>query len=135
MRKDGYAEYACGHIEEDDTSMNVGQTSYCSACKTQRTIVARLIKSGEPPTTDHQIRVRELVNQALHAANEMMQRVNDLQAEGKLSEVERLGMVVKFGDVLRPLEAIRVEEPLDTEVHRIRIPLGLGVSSALDRRV
>lgn len=115
--------------------MNTGESSYCSACKTQRMIVVRLIKSGEPTTTDHQIRVRELVNQALHAANEMMKLVNGLQAEGKISTSERLGIVVKFGDVLRPLEAIRVEEPLDTEVHGIRIPPGLGVSSALDRRV
>ena len=43
MRKDCYARYGCGHIEVDDTLMNEGESSYCSICKEQRIIVARLI--------------------------------------------------------------------------------------------
>ncbi len=42
MREDCYAEYACGHIELDETLMDVGETSYCNTCNRPQVIVARL---------------------------------------------------------------------------------------------
>jgi hypothetical protein len=43
MRKDCYAKYGCGHIEYDDTLMEVGERSTCSQCHAPSIIVARLI--------------------------------------------------------------------------------------------
>lgn len=43
-RKYPYARYVCGHIEEDDTTMNEGETSWCTICKDQRMIEARLVE-------------------------------------------------------------------------------------------
>lgn len=43
MRKDCYAKYGCGHIEYDDTLMEVGERSTCNQCHAPSIIVTRLI--------------------------------------------------------------------------------------------
>ena len=43
MRKDCYAKYGCGHIEYDDTLMDVGERSTCNQCHAPSLIVERLI--------------------------------------------------------------------------------------------
>jgi len=43
MRKDCYAKYGCGHIEYDDTLMEVGERSTCNQCHAPSLIVERLI--------------------------------------------------------------------------------------------
>lgn len=113
-REDKYAEYSCGHIEEDDTSLNEGEKSYCNTCKTPAMIVSRLVRS-QKPDTGHEIKIRELVNQAMLGANSMMKHVNTLCEQGKITDSERISIALAFGATIRPLQAIRGEEPLEIE--------------------
>lgn len=47
MREDCYAAYACGHVEHDVSTLNVGETSSCSACRQPQVIVARTLEESK----------------------------------------------------------------------------------------
>lgn len=84
MREDCYAAYACGHIEFDISTLNVGETSYCNECQQSQVIVARKPTNGPRQPLDekdaeiahlrHQIKVKDA---ALHIAQEWVSRFGE----------------------------------------------------------